>query len=260
MADAFDSLVTDVATGTVSINVGSGGGSGWSTGTMQSGVYNPINMPAYPSVPPAYVVERYDTIDDVREKGISIEDMTRIGGMKSSAIRAIDIVIESLPALTITHDRARIEHSLVVAGGFFASRYHGEKPRDIDVFILNSPNMHKAFRDAIDYSEKSSATYKDRFKYGTAAYLTAMNNKILQTALDNQTTIQYIFTEYNSRQELIDHFDAEHDCVSYHRGTLFASPLTIDCIRNKILKSHRGNTIAQWRVDKFMKRGFRFAS
>jgi len=207
----------------------------------------------------AYVDDQSDlpTLDEVQKMGMSIEDLSRIAPLKNAARGAHELMFSYLPKLTFSYNRMRIEQSIVLAGGFFASEFHAENPKDIDIFILNSPVIHKAFHDAIIELHGED---DNRFKFSEGSYLTAMNNKIKHVVLDTKTTIQYIFTEYNTREELISHFDAEHACVSYHKGTLFASPLTIDCIKNKILKSHKGNTIAQWRVDKFIKKGFNLAA
>ena len=137
----------------------------------------------------------------------------------------------------------------ILAGGCFTSWWHIQDPRDYDIFVIDEIEKELLVRLV--------AADLNRFKLSDKAYMS--NDKIENVFLDTKTNIQYILVSYTTRQEVIDHFDAEHACVSYDpiADKLYASPLTIDCIKNKLLKNHNQNKIAPWRVHKFTQRGFK---
>jgi hypothetical protein len=205
-----------------------------------------------------YVVSKPEEYVE-QKKHFNDEDMMAISKFKEDSKAIIKSIYSSLPlsgyANPIMDD---ITPALVIAGGVYTSLYHKEFIKDCDVFFLDFPLTQKKVMEAIDHEMASSPS---RFVESDLNYLANAGNKLIKrVVLDKNTRIQYIFTTYTNRQELLDHFDAEHACVSYHNDKLYVSPLTFDCIKNKTLKSHKGNTIALWRVDKFKKRGFKFAS
>lgn len=148
--------------------------------------------------------------------------------------------------------------NVILAGGCFTSWFHREEPNDYDVFILNNDLKANALLDQL------ARRTPDEYKVSDVVYLNNANNKgnITKVVLEKSTRIQYIVTKYKTREELISHFDSEHACISYSPSDdkLFISRSTYDCMKNKVLKSHNGNAIPEWRVSKFIdKRGFKFA-
>ena len=148
--------------------------------------------------------------------------------------------------------------NVILAGGCFTSWFHREEPNDYDVFILNNDLKANAMLDRL------AEITPDEYKVSDEEYLNNANNKgnITKVVLEKSTRIQYIVTKYKTREELISHFDSEHACISYSPSDdkLFISRSTYDCMKNKVLKSHNGNAIPEWRVSKFIdKRGFIFA-
>lgn len=149
----------------------------------------------------------------------------------------------------------------ILAGGCFASMVHGEPVKDYDIFVYNQSSkmmLHDALlkdKLALERTGLSSLRYTLR----DGKYLN--NANIDQVIDDGMTKAQYIICDFRDREAVIDHFDAEHTCVSYEypKDILHISPLTWHCIKNKILRAHKGNTIAQWRYDKFIKKGFKVA-
>jgi hypothetical protein len=136
-----------------------------------------------------------------------------------------------------------------LAGGCYTSWWHGEVPKDYDVFVT-SEHVKSNIRLATENNSH-------RYVRSDASYL--KNDNVEDVILDNETNIQYILVKYKNRKELIDHFDAIHTAISFdpYINVLYASPLTIHCIKNKILKPHNNNKIAEWRRDKFIKKGFK---
>jgi hypothetical protein len=177
----------------------------------------------------------------------SIQDLARIKDLKR---RAKDLISQMFmyqePFFSLLN-----QDRFILAGGCFTSWYHGESPKDHDVFILDC-----------NIKQRPYAWPENRYKVSDAAYLNATNHKakIVDVILDKQTNVQYILTLYQTREELIKHFDVEHACVSYVTSDdkLYISPLTFDCIKNKKLMAHNGNikSVAAWRQHKFRSRGF----
>lgn len=144
-------------------------------------------------------------------------------------------------------DQIRMD-GLYIAGGLFTSLITGDKIKDIDVFVLNNPILKNFILNQIDKT----------FHKGKADYLG--NDQIEDVYLEKNSAhpIQFIFTKYNTREELIKHFDYKHCCVSYDvlSKKLFISPYTYDVIKNKKLIVNNGSNLQNWREEKFLKRGF----
>ena len=147
----------------------------------------------------------------------------------------------------------------VLAGGCFASYYHGESIKDYDVFLLDIID-NPAYNHLEKYLNNTSLT-ASRLKYGSSNYLNNCNNhgKITKTVFDTITKIQYVYTKFKTRKELIDHFDCEHACISMdlHTDKLYTSKLSYHCMTNKIVMPHNQNIIADWRKKKFFDRGWK---
>jgi hypothetical protein len=64
------------------------------------------------------------------------------------------------------------------------------------------------------------------------------NTNILDVINNTKTQAQYILTKYQTREELLNHFDYKHCKVSYvpEEDKLYINRETFDCIKNKILK------------------------
>jgi hypothetical protein len=240
---AIDAVYVPSTQSTVNVTVQGGGGGGGSGLSYDGSTITVSN-------PEEYLEQK---------KHFNDQDMMAISKFKEDSKAIIRSIYSSLPlsgyANPVMDD---ITPALVIAGGVYTSLYHKEFIKDCDVFFLDFPLTQKKVMEALDHEMRSSPS---RFVESDLNYLANAGNKhVRRVVLDKNTRIQYIFTTYTNRQELLDHFDAEHACVSYHNDKLYISPLTFACIKNKTLKSHKGNTIAVWRVDKFTKKGFKFAS
>jgi hypothetical protein len=87
------------------------------------------------------------------------------------------------------------------------------------------------------------------------------NEMIEKTILDTQTKIQYIFTKFKTRRDVIDHFDMLHTCVSYvpDEDKLYISKAALDAINQRKIIPNGKNKIKDWRIQKMMKRGWKVA-
>jgi hypothetical protein len=151
---------------------------------------------------------------------------------------------------------------IVIAGGCFASLLNGEDVKDYDVFLLDyEPNRQvaqmmiaKYHTDDFDLSE---GVRNNDVRIGNSNYMN--NDKIEQTILFNKSRTQYITTKYKTREELVQHFDFKHCCVSYDLSNdkLFITRQVYDLIKSKTLVPNNvNNTPAQWRYEKFLSRGW----
>lgn len=151
---------------------------------------------------------------------------------------------------------------LVIAGGCFASILNGEEVKDYDVFLLEDQanrGIMKMIVDKyhVDDFDLSEGVRNDDVKIGNSNYMN--NDKIEQTILFNKSRTQYITTKYKTREELVQHFDFKHCCVSYdlNNDSLFITRQVYDLIKSKTLVPNNvNNTPAQWRYEKFLSRGW----
>jgi hypothetical protein len=166
--------------------------------------------------------------------GFTDEDMEKIKLMKFYA----------------KHVMERAYVSGFLAGGCYTSWYHQEVPKDFDIFVTYNESKKLIMNHAKDVK---------RYRLSDGAYLN--NAHIEHAVLDTETNIQYILVNYKHRKEIIDHFDAEHTAVSYDPliDKLYVSASTLECIKKKILKPHKGNKIVHWREHKFKLKGFKIA-
>lgn len=152
-------------------------------------------------------------------------------------------------------------HKIIIAGGCFTSMFNNETPRDVDVFLLNDANLKKTFDHMFEGANTFSADTVNPIA-DKSDYIRS-NKKIVKVVEHNFIDIpksQYIYTEYDTRKELIDHFDFVHTTISYNIGEdkLYLTKHAIDCIMNKRLVVNGNNKPEQWRVEKFTNKGWKF--
>lgn len=235
---SIQKIVTWLTDNKAPIIAGGGGGGGYAPAVIPTTFISGAN-------PKSIIM---DEIAITTQK-FSENEVARIGDLKR---RAKSLISQMLQFQGSFFGMILINR-FVLAGGCFTSWYHGESPKDHDVFILGW-NGNKLEPDVWP---------EERYKLSDANYLNAINHKakIVDVILDKQTKIQYIFTQYATREELMKSFDVEHACVSYtpHDDKLYISPLTFDCIKNKKLMAHNGDikSVAAWRLHKFREKGFK---
>jgi hypothetical protein len=160
------------------------------------------------------------------------------------------------------HPQVKFSHmkpdTIVIAGGCFTSFLHDEKPKDIDIFVLDNleaiKTAMKHLHDGDDWHAQDDDPQYDK----SASKLNANIVNVVNRKVDG-VKYQWIFTRYKTRQELINHFDFVHTKVSYDPITdkLYLSPETYHAIMNKELIKNGNNIIAVWRFDKFTKKGWK---
>lgn len=189
--------------------------------------------------------ESTDTLHKALEI-FSIEEITKITALKRHAQHSRTLFLHRVANAMVNHNWT---DKVVMAGGCFTSWYHKEPVKDIDVFILDNTYIADALFECVKQD-----VY--RFKVGNSSYMS--NAKVSYTAFDTTTQIQYIVSEYKTREELLDHFDLVHDCISFVENKLYITREAFDAMRTKTLKNNKGNKPADWRINKFLiDRGFR---
>jgi hypothetical protein len=177
-------------------------------------------------------------------------------------------------------------NKMVIAGGCFASLINEEPINDIDVFFLDDEYNHnlakgmaKSYESEtpvvvhpytpvvpvmssantvvghISLSPKKNLNH--HVKIGNKNYMD--NDQIEQTIFFKHSKFQYITTKYKTREELINHFDFRHCCVSYDFATdkLYITREVYDLIKSKRLVQNGIRRPALWRYDKFYNRGWK---
>lgn len=168
----------------------------------------------------------------------------------------------------------------IIAGGVFQSLYHNEQIKDIDVFILYDQRVvdqvSQRFLMSPNWIVNSlSGDIQYQVDQRSDSYIRAMGNDKLRGVITVSPSaiqggksivmnskwagvkIQFIFTRYKTREELISHFDFVHCQMNFHNGVLYVSPLVLECIKNKVLINNITNVQA-WRVDKYKAKGYTY--
>jgi len=145
---------------------------------------------------------------------------------------------------------------VVIAGGCFASMLNEEVVKDFDIFLLNNSRNELALNLL---TVKESALSPTSTKINGKEYF--KNDKIEKTLSLGRTApaLQYIYTKYNTRKELIDSFDFKHCCVSYDYANdkMFMSREVFNLIKSKTLRPNSDKAIELWRYEKFWQRGWK---
>lgn len=190
------------------------------------------------------------TPDDLRKKLFNVNEIAMISKIKN---QLRDYLGRECP-----HAAMFDWNRIVVAGGYFASAINEEHINDIDLFLLRDFH-NKGIIERDIWNVKNTPVASHMFTVGDMSYM--KNNKIKGTLQEHKNKIQYIITEYDTREELVSHFDFKHCCVSYdyHRDKLYITRETFDLIKQKRLVPNPTaiNQPQSWRYDKFWIKGWK---
>lgn len=232
------------STGPIWISSGGGGGSGAIGGGGGSGAMSSYNIP---SGHVGYVPLDHEEIK-IRDKTFGPYEQALITGAKAKLKQKYWMYIPS---------ELMYSKHIVIAGGCWASLFHGDTPHDIDVFILNDQKTKDLVIDHVQ-KVKFKNPSSEIIKEGNNNYMD--NDSIEYTAFDMITKVQLITTKYNTRKELISHFDMLHCCVSYtpYDDKLYISRDVYETIMKKAIRPQSGiwELVKPWRIDKMEKRGW----
>lgn len=141
------------------------------------------------------------------------------------------------------------KNNVVIAGGCFTSWYHGEHPKDYDIFVIGNLEEQAKVQNVFESMLVGLVDVTQDYKRD--------NDKIIGVWQDKNQK-QIIYTHYKTREELIQHFDFTHCMVSYYADKIHLTRKTFDAIVKKHLIPNQKSRIAEWRVEKFKSRGFTF--
>jgi hypothetical protein len=103
---------------------------------------------------------------------------------------------------------------------------------DVDVYNHLTEGYHSA-------SAMVQVSMVEKGEWRRSEMMSYMHNTNILDVINNaKTDAQYILTRYQTREELLAHFDYKHCKVSYvpEEDKLYINRETFDCIQNKILK------------------------
>lgn len=141
-------------------------------------------------------------------------------------------------------------------GGSFSSHYHQEKINDYDIFIIRENSGYDLSYDTL------LAKFQNLVGNGliqSPEYTTnRLNPHIQKVFKDPISNIQYIFTDYTSREDILKDFDMLHCCVTYdiNVGTFHIAPEVMETIKNKYIIQNSQKDILKFRINKMIGRGW----
>lgn len=143
---------------------------------------------------------------------------------------------------------------MVFAGGAFASIFLGEKPRDLDIYILEYT------RDDVDILNNycninfTEVQKVSDYEFGRQKTDMVWKAKLGKGLID----YDFIFTSHTSAEEVISEFDFEHTKVYYQNGMMHLSEETFRSIIDmKLVPTKSIDLIDQDRRKKFIDRGWK---
>jgi len=282
-ADAFQQAsgwVSAPATSGVYSAPGTGGSGGIAMPVVSAGnfgnvIRGAIGAPGYVDDYYAQQEEQLQT-DLLRSKLFNYDERMKLAEVKRKVLEMFHSRLAEERAIPFHREK------MVIAGGCFASLLNDEAINDIDIFLLddqynhglakgmaetymseeavtvpNVPVMSSANTVVGHISLNSRKHMSKTVKIGNSNYMD--NDKIEQTIFFKHSKMQYITTKYKTREELINHFDFRHCCVSYDFATdkLYITREVYDLIKNKRLLQNGIKRPAHWRFEKFYNRGWK---
>lgn len=197
----------------------------------------------------------HDMIKDLYSK--KVDQTMTTAETKSSKFEDHEIVnIKSLKTLawgkwgalqSLMPSASIIENNLVIAGGCFTSWFHGDEPKDIDVFFYGDDDQRDYFATLLERLNNTHPCVRSQYN---------VNNNQITDVYNELSGFQFILTKYKTREEIIKHFDYAHCMVSFDGEKLYISRETYDAIKKKHLIVNNQERVAEWRTAKFLARGF----
>lgn len=149
---------------------------------------------------------------------------------------------------------APIMDRMVFAGGAFASIFLGEKPRDLDIYILEYT------RDDVDIlNNYCNINFTEVQKVSDYEFGRQKTDMVWKAKLGKGLVdCDFIFTSHTSAEDVISEFDFEHTKVYYQNGMMHLSEETFRSIMDmKLVPTKSHDAIDQDRRKKFIDRGWK---
>lgn len=166
--------------------------------------------------------------------------------------------------LNMRSTRLLEEAEAFIAGGMIESVFHGQIPRDIDIFVLD---INDSYRRAAEFINDliSSKGFEDLKSdpYTKKTMRPWIHNvftlKDVRTDNVPRVTLQIIFTKLETREEVIQTFDYLHATPSYEIGKdkLNITVEAYNAITSKTLVVNNRENCTEEREKKMLDRGWR---
>lgn len=147
--------------------------------------------------------------------------------------------------------------AVYLTGGAIGSLLRNEMPKDWD-FYFYSEDSAKSFKRILEF------TYDDEIKEVNELYSEhkdASGRMITANAITMKSDDSFIFTFAGSPADLRKSFDFVH-CLPFYTimsDTLYISKQQYNaCVNKKLIYNTDIKDVKQWRVEKFVKRGYTF--
>ena len=242
-----------------------GAGIPWGSGSGGGGGVGTIGV-VQPQLTPDQIIKQLHNMDDDQLLKVlknfesflklneEVEDMsfTDVEVAIINELKRLAVKVCENPPLKVY---VNVPH--ILAGGCFTSWYHKQEPKDYDVFFLNCHSKNfiiDCFTDSFWETNKDHLTWTD-----PKAYWPNAENLAEIANLDwAGSKYQFIFTKYQTREELMSEFDYIHTQVSYasNENKLYISRATYDAIKNKKLVPNKNVKPQLWRANKFTAQGW----
>lgn len=176
---------------------------------------------------------------------------------KSHILRVKKDLKEKLVDFTLTINKLHnnFTRSFFVTGGCIGSLLRDEEPKDYDIYFFA-----KFKADAVKELYTNDKSYMDQVAVAEETYRDVQVGQMVIT--ENATTLknglQLITKHYGEPDEIRKTFDFVH-CLPYYDtrdDMLYISREQYDLNRKKKLKINNNNFAEQWRIDKYLRKGF----
>jgi len=196
------------------------------------------------------LAKQFDDLKKYGDEPVTTSTMSDNDKRKAETFTESEIgrIVEVKRAVEAIAKRIGHHGKMVIAGGCFASLINGEQIKDIDVFFLDMPSSD--YLNLIKHLGTNVGNLVDKTDY------VRDNDNIMSVWNAEGLDYQFIFTKYNTREELIAHFDYVHCMVSYANYNMYITRQTYDAIKNKHLIVNNNKQVKQWRTEKFKSRGW----
>jgi hypothetical protein len=144
---------------------------------------------------------------------------------------------------------------IIIAGGCWASKLQGESFKDIDIFVLGDSSYPVSLEQNRTSIRELMKAWIPSIQDKTVDYV-RNNDKVDEVWTSKEKVLQFIFTKHKTRKDLINDFDYVHCMTSYSEGKLYITRKIYDAIIKKHLIVQNNKNVQEWRVNKFIDRGY----
>lgn len=163
-------------------------------------------------------------------------------------IKDVKSKLEQLMDMSEIWDCYKTNPTLCISGGCIPSLFHDQPINDFDIFLMEKDM--RELKTLWNFFEKTKGFWWHGNSYSpvTSGYFMKPNSRY-----------QYIWptTIIKTPEDVVENFDLEHLKSYYYMGKLYISPLTYECIEQKLLMQ-TSKYLKPARYAKYLDRGYTF--